>query len=154
MAPAFCTLQCLGLRASARTLPLIALLVAVCFTVFAMAPKKRPPPAQPLKPQGKGDKKPDPAAGKDVYEPEKIVAKRTRTSRNRRRTPLSSTCCSLTSTRSEHVWTRSRHLLASDALVSSWCCLFGIWSRRVRIVFGIVLSRCTHVCTRRLVGYA
>ena len=48
----------------------------------AMPPKKKPPPATPQKAQGKGATKRtptsafDPAAGKDVYEPEKVTAQR------------------------------------------------------------------------------
>ena len=47
-----------------------------------MPPKKKPPAAAPLKPQGTGGHKRTPtsafdgAAGKDVYEPEKVIAER------------------------------------------------------------------------------
>ena len=49
-----------------------------------MPPKKKPPPAAgaPLKPQGTGGRKQTPtsafdaAAGKDKYEPEKVIAER------------------------------------------------------------------------------
>ena len=48
-----------------------------------MPKKSKPPPPAPLQAQGKGQKKRTPtssfdaAAGKDIYEPEKIVAQRT-----------------------------------------------------------------------------